>query len=137
MAVSRRLNRLTAKERVDPIRADGLDLDALLHPAKAFSHPINVVNDPDLTLNERRAILSSWASDACAPEAAPHLRVNASGDVVPWDAIMDALRMLDREGDGLGKPLPHYKRVQAKKRAGLLGTKFRSRGPGDQGRVLN
>jgi hypothetical protein len=46
----------------------------LLHPAQAFEHPSDVVNDPDLTLNEKRAILASWASDACAPEAAPRLR---------------------------------------------------------------
>ena len=36
---------------------DCLDLNALLHPAQAFSHPADVVNDPDLTLNEKRA---SW-----------------------------------------------------------------------------
>jgi hypothetical protein len=137
MAVNRRLNRPTAKKRVDPITADGFDLDALLHPAKAFSYPMNVVNDPDLTLNEKRAILSSWASDACAPEAAPHLRVNAAGDVVHWDDIMDALCTLDREVDGLAKPLPHYKRIVAKKRDGLFEPKFRSRDPGDQWRVLN
>ena len=47
----------------------GWDLDNLLHPAQAFEHPSNVVNDPDLTLNEKRAILASWASDACAIEA--------------------------------------------------------------------
>jgi hypothetical protein len=41
------------------------DLDQLLHPALAFSHPSEVVTDPDLTLNEKRAILASWASDAC------------------------------------------------------------------------
>ena len=45
---------------------DALDLNALLHPAQAFSHPSDVVTDPDLTLNEKRAILASWASDACA-----------------------------------------------------------------------
>ncbi|MEJ2377846.1 MAG: hypothetical protein P8Y71_21465 [Pseudolabrys sp.] len=39
------------------------DLDQLLHPAQAFGHPSKVVNDPDLTLNEKRAILASWASD--------------------------------------------------------------------------
>jgi hypothetical protein len=49
---------------------DACDLDALLHPAQAFEHPSDVVNDPDLTLNEKRAILASWASDACAMEAA-------------------------------------------------------------------
>ena len=33
------------------------ELDELLHPAQAFDHPSEVVNDPDLTLNEKRAIL--------------------------------------------------------------------------------
>jgi len=46
------------------------DLDNLLHPARAFEHPRHVIDDPDLTLNEKRAILASWASDACAIEAA-------------------------------------------------------------------
>ena len=53
---------------------DSFDLDDLLHPAQAFSHPADVVNDPDLTLNEKRAILASWASDACAVESVPELR---------------------------------------------------------------
>src|SRR5512144_2985573 len=75
---------------------DTFDLDALLHPAKAFAHPIDVVRDNDLTLNEKRAILASWASDACAVEAAPELRISTAGKVVRWDEIMDALRMLDR-----------------------------------------
>ena len=57
------------------------DLDELLHPAQAFSHPSEVVNDPDLTLNEKRAILASWASDACAVEAAPSLRVGPKAPV--------------------------------------------------------
>ena len=113
------------------------DLDALLHPARAFAHPMDVVRDPDLTLNEKRAILASWASDACALEAAPDLRVTTSGRVVRWDDIMHALRTLDREADRYGRPLPHYKRVLAEKRAGLLGTKPRSRDSGDRGRTLN
>ena len=37
------------------------------------------LGDPDLTLNEKRAVLASWASDACAIEAAPDLRSNARG----------------------------------------------------------
>ena len=53
---------------------ESFDLDDLLHPAQAFSHPADVVNDPDLTLNEKRAILASWASDACAIESVPALR---------------------------------------------------------------
>ena len=112
-----------------------LDLDALLHPASAFAHPMDVA---DLTLNEKRAILASWASDACAVEAAPELRTNASGCAVRWDEIMDALRILDGEAEKYGKPLPHYKRVLARKRAGVLGAAvLRSRNRNDQGRPLN
>jgi hypothetical protein len=59
-----------ATRRID----DGFDLDALLRPARAFAHPMAVVNDADLTLNEKRAVLASWASDACAVETAPELR---------------------------------------------------------------
>jgi hypothetical protein len=73
------------------------DLDDLLHPAQAFEHPQDVVNDPDLTVNEKRAILASWASDACAIEAAPALRRSPGGrKCVAIDDILDALRTLDR-----------------------------------------
>ena len=72
------------------------DLDDLLHPAQAFSHPTDVVNDPDLTLNEKRAILASWASDACAIESVPALRAPPKGGrPVAFDDVMDALRALD------------------------------------------
>jgi hypothetical protein len=78
-------------------RSDGCDLDDLLHPAQAFGHPREVVADPDLTLNEKRAILASWASDACAIEAAPDLRRSHAGPPVRFDDIMEALRTLDRQ----------------------------------------
>jgi hypothetical protein len=74
------------------------DLDSLLHPAQAFAHPRDVVGDPDLTLNEKRAILASWASDACAVEAAPALRLAPGASrVVVVDDILEALRVLDKE----------------------------------------
>jgi hypothetical protein len=73
------------------------DLDQLLHPALAFGHPQQVVEDPDLTVNEKRAVLASWASDACAVEAAPELRQPTNGRPVRFDDIMDALKALDRE----------------------------------------
>jgi hypothetical protein len=82
-------------------RADNyLDVDELLHPASAFGHPSEVVNDPDLTLNEKRAILASWASDACAIEAAPELRSCPSGTSVRFDEIMEALRTLGKAANG-------------------------------------
>jgi hypothetical protein len=35
--------------------AEGIELDYLLHPAGAFRTPMDVVADPDLTLQEKRA----------------------------------------------------------------------------------
>jgi hypothetical protein len=74
------------------------EIAVLLHPAQTFDHPNDVVHDPDLTLNEKRAILASWASDACAVEAAPALRrVPGSGRVASVDEILEALRALDKQ----------------------------------------
>ena len=97
------------------------DLDELLHPANAFAHPSEVVNDPDLTLSEKRAILASWASDACAVEAAPALHGRPGNAPVPFDDIMEALRELDRQAGQQHRP--HYKRVLAKLRPGVFGRK--------------
>jgi hypothetical protein len=74
------------------------ELDELLHPAQAFNHPSEVVNDPDLTLNEKRAILASWASDACAVEAVPELQTRPKAPV-RFDHIMEALRTLDKQAN--------------------------------------
>jgi hypothetical protein len=78
-------------------RPDKFDIDQLLHPAQAFAHPNDVLNDADLTTNEKRAILASWASDACSVEAAPDLRRPSGGLPICFDDIMDALKALDRE----------------------------------------
>ena len=76
------------------------ELDALLHPAQAFAHPRDIVADPDLTLNEKRAILAAWASDACAVEAAPALRHLPGGErPVSIDDILLALQELDRQAN--------------------------------------
>jgi hypothetical protein len=99
----------------------GRDLDALLHPAQAFEHPMKVVDDPDLTLAEKRVILASWASDACAMDATPALRQPpGSPRSVEFDDVMDALRALDRAGE---RPRPHYRRVLAQRRPGVFGRK--------------
>jgi uncharacterized caspase-like protein len=93
-------------------RDAGFDLDELLHPAQAFEHPSQVVNDPDLTLNEKRAILASWASDACAVEAAPALRQGANGKTVTFDEIMEALRSLDEEARAADGRARYKKRLR-------------------------
>lgn len=74
------------------------EMGTLLHPAHAFAHPMDVIDDDDLTSYEKRAILSSWAADACA--------VNESGrpvqQAVTFDDIVDALNLLD--GDEPAEP---------------------------------
>jgi hypothetical protein len=56
---------------------------------------MEVVNDPGMTTQEKRAILASWASDACAVEAAPELRQPAGSLPVHFDDVLDALKRLD------------------------------------------
>jgi hypothetical protein len=88
-----------------PTTPFNLELDALLHPARAFAHPRDVVDDPDLTVNEKRAILASWMSDVCTIEAAPDLyHAPSSGRSVTADDILDALRALDRQAGDAALP---------------------------------
>jgi hypothetical protein len=51
---------------------------------------------PLLDTSAKRAILASWASDACAVENLPNWRkLPETGALVPLDGILDALRALD------------------------------------------
>ena len=95
-----------------------IDLDALLDPARAFAHPVDVVSDPDLTLTEKRALLAAWARRACAAETAP----SASADATPvhYDDIVDALRALDRRIVPF-RPRPHYRHVLENRIPGVFG----------------
>jgi hypothetical protein len=78
------------------MRGMELDLDQVLNPAAVFNHPRDVLNDPDLSKQEKRAILSAWASDACAVDSMPGLRQRPGGAApVSFDDIVDALRSLD------------------------------------------
>lgn len=75
-----------------------LALDRVLDPARFFDRPADVLVAPGLDLHEKRAILSSWASDACAVESMPALRRPPGAKrPVTFDEIMDALRLLDGE----------------------------------------
>jgi hypothetical protein len=108
---------------ITPDDSIDLELDALLHPARAFAHPRDVVMAANLSLDEKRAILASWASDACAVEAAPALRcAPGTRQPVPVDDILEALRALDLEANAL--------RTQASRR---VAHRFRRGGPHDPG----
>ncbi|MFZ5675659.1 MAG: hypothetical protein ACOZAM_22090 [Pseudomonadota bacterium] len=87
-----------------------LNLDGVLRPADAFTHPDEVVCDPDLSINEKRSILASWASDACAVESVPELRRSPAGATVTFDEIMDALKELDEQSRQGFTQTPAYRR---------------------------
>lgn len=64
-----------------------------------FAFPHEVADDPSLSLDEKRAILSEWASDACAVESFPILRwLPGTSFPVTFSAVMDAREWLDRRG---------------------------------------
>ncbi len=66
--------------------------------ARTYGRPRDVVADPDLTTDEKRAILAAWASDQNAVDPLPTLRrlcgTNITADI---DDVLDALCALDRD----------------------------------------
>jgi hypothetical protein len=74
-------------------RGRGATLEAETLP---FSDPQEVLAHPALDTSEKRVLLASWASDACAVENLPNWRkLPETGALVPLDGILDALRALD------------------------------------------
>jgi hypothetical protein len=77
----------------------------------------------------KRAILASWASDACVVEAAPELRRSPGGLAIRFDDIMDALRALDAQFAATSA------KMRTTRRRSVL-DRLRSSG-GDRGAQLN
>ena len=76
------------------------DLGAGEQRVASFTAPQDVLADRALTDSDKRALLASWASDACAVENLPNWRkLPETGTLVPLDDILDALQALD--GDAL------------------------------------
>ena len=112
---------MTGRKRKTPKRGnDGLDIGRMLQPANAFADPMAVVDDQDLTLTEKRAILSSWASDARSAEMTPHRSDDAKP--VRLDDVLDALKELDRRYGDL-KSRPRYRRILENRIPGVFGRK--------------
>jgi hypothetical protein len=76
------------------------DFAALLQPALHHQSPGAVLNDADLEPFEKRAILSSWASDLYAVESCPWLRdIPGVQGAMRLGDILEALRTLDGEDE--------------------------------------
>ncbi len=74
-------------------------LQRCLRPAVGFDRPNDVVKDSDLDDEQKRAILSSWASDASAVKDHPAMRwLLGSPAPVPLAEVLEALARLDRRG---------------------------------------
>src|SRR5258707_9859640 len=90
IAMSNDQKKIVSASAAEPL---GADLERLLQPTRYFQHPRDVVLDATLTAAEKRAILSSWASDACAVESMPALRQSLGpGHAVKLDERVKALR---------------------------------------------
>lgn len=93
----------------------GADLDLmwtsdLAWKARDFAHPWEVVLDRELRLDQKRAILASWASDAAAVTSRPAFRwLAGTPGPIPLSQIRSALLALDRITSSRGmiqQPLP-------------------------------
>ena len=89
----------------DAAIASDPEIDQMLHPSRFYARPADVAADELLNVDERRAILSSWASDACAVESDPALRQPPEASApVTFDEIMDALLQLDHMSRSSSRP---------------------------------
>lgn len=90
--------RLATSDRLIHDQGLGALLARQLRPAVGFLHPRDVLKDPDLSTADKRAILSSWASDASAVQDQPSLRwLLGTPEPVPFADVRDALMRLDAE----------------------------------------
>jgi hypothetical protein len=94
---------------------------AIFAPGDVFRRPREVLAHPMLSRAEKRTILASWASDACALENAPGLRCLAgcNAEPVPVDAVLTALAELDRRSSQEARSSP-ISRPPARRRLSRL-----------------
>jgi hypothetical protein len=90
--------RLATTEQAFETKGLAAALERWLRPAVGFDHPSDVLKDPLLPLEEKRAVLSSWASDASSVRDEPTLRwLLGTPEPVALLDIREALERLDRE----------------------------------------
>jgi hypothetical protein len=76
------------------------NVEAFFHSVSHYESPDDVLNDARLSIDEKRAILSSWASDMYVVESHPALReIPGIPHKLCLDDILVALKQLDDEND--------------------------------------
>jgi hypothetical protein len=74
------------------------------HPI--FQRPDEVLVDPWMSRDEKRALLASWASDARAVPGLPSMRRLEDGSLIEVDEIFYALKALDADRGALSLDKP-------------------------------
>lgn len=93
------------------------NVEPSFHPVSHYDSPEDVLNDARLSTDEKRVILSSWASDMYVVESHPALReVPGIPHRLRLDDILAALKQLDHESDppprgGLAMRQPRFSRL--------------------------
>jgi hypothetical protein len=88
------------------------------HPVSHYDSPDDVLNDATLSTDEKRVILSSWASDMYVVESCPAFReIPGIPRRLHLDDILAALKQLDDENDppprgGLAMRLPRFSKLE-------------------------
>ena len=89
------------------------------HSVSHYESPDDVLNDARLSNDEKRVILSSWASDMYVVDSQPALReIPGIPRRIRVDEILSALKKLDEDTDprprgGLGMRLPRFETLDA------------------------
>src|ERR1700757_1230394 len=93
------------------------NVEPFFHPVSHYGSPDDVLDDAKLSTEEKRLILSSWASDMYAVESHPAVReVPGIPRRLRLDDILAALKQLDDETDppprgGLAMRLPRLSKL--------------------------
>lgn len=94
------------------------DVGHVFHPVSHYESPDDVLNDVALSTDEKRVVLSSWASDMYVVESQPALReVPGIRHRIRLDDILAALRKLEDNNDppprgGAAMRLPRFSRFE-------------------------
>jgi hypothetical protein len=94
------------------------NVGTFFHPVSHYDSPVDVLNDAALSTDEKRVILSSWASDMYVVESQPALReVPGIRHRLRLDDILTALKQLDDDSDppprgGMAMRLPRFSKLE-------------------------
>jgi hypothetical protein len=74
-----------------------------------LQRPDEVLGNPEMTREEKRALLASWASDARAVPGLPSMRRLEDGSLIDVDEILQALKALDAASDPVPLTTPLWR----------------------------